>query len=51
MKCAKCGISLQRLMLMAIMVDAGTKVVPSPLDCSEGGEHDFSETANEIEFC
>jgi len=42
-KCNKCGQSLRRLMLLAMMQDAGAIVVPSADSCSAGGEHDFEE--------
>ena len=37
--CKKCGQTLKRLMLLALLCDAGAKCAPHPLDC----EHDFSE--------
>ena len=43
MKCIKCGQTLYRLMLLALLEDAGAKVYPSAIQCSEGGEHDFEE--------
>jgi hypothetical protein len=44
-KCAKCGLSLRRLMLLAMLVDLGSKVSPSPDEC----EHEFpAEIAEEV---
>ena len=42
-KCAKCGQSLRKLMLLALMQDAGATVSPSADSCPAGGEHDFKE--------
>jgi len=42
-KCSKCGESLQRLMLLALLEDFGAKACPGALDCSAGGEHDFGQ--------
>jgi len=42
-KCNKCGQSLMKLMLMAMMQDAGATVSPSADSCFAGGEHDFKE--------
>lgn len=39
MRCNKCGESVRRLMLLAMMMDAGAHVHPSPLAC----DHDFAE--------
>jgi len=36
-KCSKCNCTLRRLMLEAMMMDAGATVSPSPSDC----EHIF----------
>lgn len=41
-KCVKCGESVRRLALLAMMVDAGAKCWPYPLDCAGGGQHDFT---------
>jgi|GEM_PF-6195281 len=41
--CNKCGKSLKRLMLLAMLQDAGATVIPSANNCSAGGEHDFEE--------
>ena len=37
-KCTKCGESLRRAMLIAMLSDAGTQV---HIDCPNGGEHEF----------
>jgi hypothetical protein len=42
-KCIRCGNSLQQLMCLALLEDAGAKVYPSSSYCSWGVEHDFSE--------
>lgn len=41
-KCKKCGTTLRRQLLMAMMVDAGAQT-SNPSECSEGGDHDFNE--------
>ena len=33
MRCSLCGKSIQSLMLMAMLSDAGARVYPSPLNC------------------
>ena len=48
MKCKKCGESLECLSLKAIFADLGVRVYPSPLQCIDDGEHDFSKTEDEI---
>jgi len=42
-KCNKCGLSLRRLMLLALIQDAGATVSQSANSCSAGGEHDFKD--------
>lgn len=42
-KCSKCGESLYRLMLLALIQDAGANVYPSATKCANGGEHDLVE--------
>lgn len=42
MKCLKCGLKLRRIMLLALLIDAGAEVSPG-LQCAAGGEHDFQE--------
>jgi hypothetical protein len=37
--CKKCGKSLNQLLLLAMMMDCGAHVSPSPLDC----KHEFEE--------
>ena len=37
--CKKCGKSLKQLMCLALLMDCGATVSPSPLDC----EHEFEE--------
>lgn len=46
-KCSKCGESLRRLLLLAMLEDAGAHCSPSATKCSAGGEHDF--TAQKVE--
>lgn len=36
-RCKKCGESLRRLMLLAMIQDAGARVYPSALEC----DHEF----------
>ena len=43
MVCSKCGASLTRAMLLALLQDAGAQVNPRPDECPKGGEHDFIE--------
>lgn len=45
--CIKCGTTLKRLMLLAMITDAGAVVSPNPLDCG----HEFREeiTDEEVE--
>ena len=38
--CVKCHRTLERLTLLALLVDAGAHVMPSPLDC----DHQFRVT-------
>ena len=40
--CTKCGLNSKRLALLAMVVDSGAKCYPHPLNCAEGGEHDFA---------
>lgn len=40
--CVKCGESIRRLMILAMMVDCGARCYPHPLHCAGGGEHDFA---------
>lgn len=44
MKCQKCGLKLRRIMLLALLIDAGAEVSPG-LQCAAGGEHEWDETA------
>ena len=46
-RCKKCGETLRRLMLLAMMMDAGASVSPSPLDC----EHDFEAEKEKCKGC
>lgn len=39
-KCSKCGVTLRRQVLLAMMTDAGAKTL-DPCLCPEGGDHDF----------
>ncbi len=41
--CSKCGESTIRLMLLAMISDAGATVSPDPTKCNDGEEHDFTE--------
>ena len=44
-KCVKCGVTLRRLMLIAMLQDAGAQCSPGPLKCSaDGGEHEWTKT-------
>lgn len=47
MKCNLCGASLQRLMCLALLEDAGAKTFPSSSHCSRGVEHDFSKKTHD----
>ena len=50
MYCDKCGVTLDHLMLLAVMVDlGGAKVSPDPNTCNDGGEHHFARPAPVIE--
>ena len=40
-KCGKCGESLEGLVLLALFMDLGCGVHPSPLVCTDGKGHDF----------
>lgn len=42
-KCSKCGQTLRRLMLLAMIQDAGAECHPRADECSAGGDHDFEE--------
>jgi hypothetical protein len=39
-ECAKCGVSLRRQILLALLIDAGAQTI-DPSQCPEGGDHDF----------
>lgn len=41
--CKNCKQSLWSLMILAMMVDAGASVSPSPVVCISGQAHDFEE--------
>lgn len=43
--CRKCGKSFKQLAILAMMMDCGAIVIPSPLDC----EHDFENIDNMTE--
>lgn len=43
--CKKCNKSLKQLMCLAMLMDCGASVSPSPLDC----EHDFEDIDNMTE--
>jgi len=43
MICKKCKRSLTALMCLALLEDAGCTVSPSAAQCSEGGEHEFTD--------
>lgn len=49
MKCKNCKQPVERLMILALLEDAGAKCYPNALYCSEGNEHDFSEPLPAIE--
>lgn len=41
-RCSKCGISLKRELLLALMIDhCGAQTNRQPHECPEGGDHDF----------
>ena len=42
-KCTKCGVTLRRQALLAMMIDAGAETL-DPAECPEGGDHDFDES-------
>lgn len=42
-KCVKCGVTLRRQMLLAMMIDAGART-NDPCECPSGGDHDFQST-------
>jgi hypothetical protein len=39
-ECSKCGVTLRRQALQAMMIDAGAQTL-DPALCPEGGDHDF----------
>lgn len=41
-KCSKCGVTLRRQALLAMMIDAGAQTL-DPCLCPEGGDHDFCD--------
>lgn len=41
MTCKNCHMSLHRAMLLAMLEDAGAKVYPNALHCTEDKEHNF----------
>ena len=42
-RCSKCGISFKRLLLLAMLQDAGAHCHPgSDAPCPKGGEHEFA---------
>lgn len=45
-RCTKCGQTLRRLMLVAMLQDAGARCSPGALECSaDGGEHEWAKVA------
>jgi hypothetical protein len=46
--CIKCGVSLRRECLIALMMDCGATSNKQPHECPCGGDHDFQsqETTN-----
>ena len=49
MKCKNCGESLKRLMLLAMLSDAGAKVSPGANECNSVGhdKHEFVDEGNQ----
>jgi hypothetical protein len=43
MTCTRCGMTLKRAMLLALMQDLGAKVYPDSLHCDGKNEHDFRQ--------
>ena len=41
MICSKCKMTLKKMMLLAMLQDAGARVYPTALECSEGREHEL----------
>jgi|OpeIllAssembly_1097287.scaffolds.fasta_scaffold00035_25 hypothetical protein len=40
-ECSKCGETLKRAFLLAMLLDAGARSNLDPLRCPRGGEHDW----------
>ena len=52
MKCRRCGETLKRLALQALMTDTGAKMDDGtgwPIFCHDGEDHDFSSAEEVIE--
>lgn len=43
MLCTRCGMSLKRAMLLALLEDAGAKCYPNSSHCDGEHEHDFAD--------
>lgn len=41
MYCDKCGETLNRLLIFALMIECGARCGQSPSECRAGGEHHF----------
>lgn len=46
-RCSKCGVTLRRQALLAMVVDAGGKTL-DPCICPEGGDHDFVDESEYV---
>lgn len=42
-KCKHCGQQLKRLIILALLQDAGASVFPSATHCTDAQEHEFEE--------
>lgn len=40
-ECSRCGLSLRRAFLLAMLTDAGAKTYPDAVRCDAEHEHDF----------
>ena len=47
-ECSKCGTTLKRALLTAVMQDVGVKCYPGALACPGGGEHDWFVPKTEV---
>ena len=49
-RCSKCGQTLKKLMLIALLQDAGARCSPGALQCpTDGGDHEWGDETKAAE--